>query len=182
MTPIRNATPNALRLLVLGPSLALGFSLGCFGGHDTSADRAGSVNVAMKIEPSTPTLSVGQSLQFSVNSPSGNEALWSVLPAKAGTFTSNGLFTASLPGSATVIAVWTKDVRYTASTTLTILAAPPQAVISANLVQASGAQQTVAGSAISIGAVVGEPVPATQSVSANSAITVRHGFNPPIPK
>ena len=50
---------------------------------------------------------------------------------------------------------------------------------SPNLVQAFGAQQTVPGTAITNGTVVGEPVPATTATTANPTIQVRHGFNPP---
>ncbi len=162
----------------LAPILALG--MGCGGGHK-SGDRAGTVNWTMTIQPSAPFLIAGQTVQFSAQTPWGNEALWSVLPATAGIFTPGGQFTASAtPGSATVYAVWAKDVRYTASTGLTILAAPAPAVTSPNLVQAFGAQQTVPGTAITNGAVVGELVPATTAASTNQGIQVRHGFEPPI--
>ncbi len=166
-------------LSVLCGSLFLTLTLGCSGGH-SSGDRAGTINWTMSIQPSGPSLYSGQSMQFSASTPWGNETLWSVLPATAGIITPGGLLTAaSTPGPCTVFAVWSKDVRYTASTSVTVLAAPAAAVISPNFVQAFGAQQTVPGTGLANGAVVGEPVPALTATTANQAIKVRHGFDPP---
>lgn len=55
------------------------------------------------------------------------------------------------------------------------------AVISADLVEASGAEQTAAGNAIANGAIVGEPMAATVSSAAGLAIEVRQAFLPPDP-
>ncbi len=164
------------RLALLPLALLL---LGCSGGHN-SGDRAGTINWTMTLLPATPSLIVGQSVQFSASTPWGNEAQWSVLPATAGLITPGGLFTAAnTPGPCTVYAVWSKDVRYTASTVVTIRPLPAAAVISPSLVQAFGAQQAVQGTSIANGAVVGESVPATTATTADQATKVRHGFDPP---
>ncbi|WLT31442.1 Ig-like domain-containing protein [Geothrix sp. PMB-07] len=154
--------------------------LGCFG-TNKSSDRAGTVNGNMTILPEAPSLLPGQTVQFSAGTPWGQEVTWSVLPASAGTISTTGLFTASAtPGAATVFAVWTKDVRYTASTGVSVLPPPAPAEISPNLTQASGAQQVVTGTDTTNAAVVGETVPSVTAVSVNGAIKVRHGFNPPV--
>ena len=161
-----------LGLLLLG--------LGCFGTNHSS-DRAGTVNGRMTILPESPSLLPGQTVQFSASTPWGSGAIWSVLPATAGSISTTGLFTASsTPGHATVYAVWTKDVRYTASTGLSVLAPPAPAEISPNLVQSFGAQQTVPGTAIANAVVVGETIPAVAATTSNGVIQVRHGFDPPV--
>jgi hypothetical protein len=165
----RSAVP--LGLLLLG--------VGCFGTNHSS-DRAGEVNTKMTILPDAPSLLAGQSIQFSASTPWGHEALWSVLPATAGRISATGLFTATTPGRATVLAVWAKDVRYTASTAVSVLAPPAPAQSSPNLVQASGTQQTVPGTAIAHAAVVGEAIPATTATTVNGTLQVRHGFDPPL--
>jgi hypothetical protein len=165
------------RYLLLSSGLVL--LLGCIGGH-SSGDRAGTINWTMTLQPSAPSLVAGQSVQFSASTPWGNEAQWSVLPATAGIITSGGLFTAAnTPGPCTVYAVWSKDVRYTASTVVTIRPIPAAAVITPSLVQAFGAQQAVTGTSIANGAVVGESIPATTAATADQATKVRHGFDPP---
>jgi len=103
-----------------------------------------------------------------------------VVPASAGTITSTGLFTASGTATAcTVLAVWSQDVRYAASTTVAILPAPPPAVTSPELVQTFGADQTVPDGSIANAAIVDEPIPAIVSASADGLIQVRHDFLPP---
>lgn len=165
-------------LLVLLALLLL--VLGCFG-TNKSSDRAGAVNGNMAILPEAPSLLPGQTVQFSASTPWGNEVTWSVLPASSGTISTTGLFTASASrGAATVFAVWSKDVRYTASTGISVLSPPAPAEASPNLTQASGAQQTVPGTNLANAAVLGEAVPAATALSTNGAIKVRHGFDPPV--
>jgi len=169
LTPPRSRLPLLLLPLLL---------LGCTG-NQPPGDRAGTVNWTLKVEPSAPTLMVGQTLQFRASTPWGGEALWSVLPTTAGTITPTGLFTAGVePGTCTVLAVWKQDIRYAASASVRVLAAPPTAVVTPNLVQCSGGQQTTA-SGQANGVVLGEPVPATTALSTSQAIQVRHGFEPP---
>ena len=162
-------------------TLALLLGLGCAGSHP-SGDHPGTLNWALTIVPGAPYVIVGQTIQFQASTPWGGSALWSVQPSSAGTITPGGLFTAgSLPATCTLFAMWSEDVRYTASATVTILAPPPPAASSANYVEASGAQQTSTGGAISNGSVVGEDVQALVSSSANQTLQVRHGFLPPGP-
>ena len=167
------------RSLALLPVLALG--LGCGGTHPTG-DQAGQVNFTIQIVPAVPTVIVGQSLQLQVSSPWNADALWSVLPPSAGSISGSGLFTASAtPGTCTVIAVWPKDVRYTASATLTIYPPPAPVVSTPNYTQTSGTQQTTSTGGIADANVVGESFPATTSRSADGTLQVRHGFTPPPP-
>lgn len=166
-----------LRRLPLLTATCLLLGMGCTGSH-SSGDRAGAVNWTMTILPGSPTLALGQTVLFNASTPWGREAQWSVLPATAGTISSAGLFTASgATGTATIIAVWAKDVRYTARTTVTVLPAPPPAESTPNLTAASGAQQTIPGTGTTHAVVIGETVPATTATSGN--IQVRHGFSPP---
>ena len=169
---------NPLRLSLL-PVLALG--LACGGTHPTG-DHAGQVNFTLQILPAVPTVVAGQTLQLQVSSPWSADALWSVQPSSAGTIDASGLFTASsTPGTCTVIAVWPKDVRYTASATLRIYPPPVPAVSTPSYTQTSGTQQTTPTGGIANGNVVGESVPATTSRSADGTLQVRHGFTPPPP-
>ena len=133
----------------------------------------------MSIAPAFPSVIAGHSVQFAASTPWGNEALWSVLPATAGNISASGLYTASAtPGTCTVYAVWSQDVRYTASTGVTILPPPPPAHISPNLVQAFGALQSVPGTGISNRPVGGEPIPAKTAAASGQGVQVRHGFHP----
>ncbi len=151
------------------------------GGSTTSGDRVASANWTMKINPGQATLAPGQSFQFAASTPWGNQTLWSVLPASAGTLTPAGRFTAAgTPGTCTVYAMWAQDVRYVASVPVTILPPPPPIVSSPNLVQGFGSHQQVAGTGISHGAVGGETVTATTATgTADPSVSLRHGFEPP---
>ena len=135
----------------------------------------------MTVNPAVGSVAVGQSLQFVASTPWGNQTQWSVMPVSAGTITPSGLFTAgSTPGACTLYAVWSQDVRYTASAVITILPPPPPAVTTPNYVQASGSIQVVTGTGVANAPVVGEAVPATNATAVGDAtIKVRHGFQPP---
>jgi len=156
-------------------------TLACGGGSHRTGDQVATANLVLAITPAAASVAPGQTLQFSANTPWGSGVTWSVQPATSGSINSAGLFTASTTQSqCQVLAMWNNDVRYTASATVTILPPPPTAVITPALVQASGAQQTVAGTGIAHAAVVGESVPATNAVgSVDPSVKVRHGFEPP---
>ena len=178
-TPLRTFRPPRVLALAALPALVLG--LGCGGDH-FSGDHAAAANTTVTLSPAIPTVITGQSLQLQLNSPWSTDAFWSVLPASAGTITADGLFTASqTPGSCTILAVWTQDVRYTASVGLTIYLPPVSLVTTPNFVQGPGSQQATPGGAVTNGDIVGENVPATTSTSANGVIQNRAGFTPPIP-
>ena len=163
-------------------SVSLGMVLGCGGGTKVSGDRPDTLNWRLTIAPENPALVGGQSLQFTASTPWGGSAVWSVLPEAAGTITADGLFTAaSAPQACTVYAAWSKDVRFAASVAVGILAPPAPAVSSPAYVQCSGAPQTVVGTSTANGAVVGELVSASRTVSEDGFIEVRNGFQPPIP-
>ena len=176
-------------LPLLGALLVLG--LGC-GSTRITGDRVDTLNQTLAIAPLAAAAIPGHAIQFQATIPwGGGSALWSVVPASAGTITAGGLFIAAAadtPGqTCTVRAGWSKDVRYTASTSVAILAPPApgegQAPVatSPNTVEANGTQQTVPGTTISNGAVVGEAVPATVSTSANGLIQNRGDLLPPGP-
>ena len=173
-------TPSNLK--PLGLALALGAfllpGLGC-GGSRKTGDQAGTGNWVLRITPDQAAIAAGQTLQFQAATPWGGGVQWAVEPASAGTMDASGLFTASSTlGSCTILAVWSKDVRYTASTSLTVLTPPPAADSTPGLVQAPGSLQTTSGGAYANGAVAGESVPAITSASANATFQVRHGFLP----
>ena len=170
--------PRLLPLLF--PAALLLGVLACRGSQ-TGGDPMTPVSLVLVITPGTASVAPGQTLQFSANAPLGNGITWSVQPATGGSITSAGLFTASsTQGQYQVLAMWNRDVRYTASATVTILPPPPVAVITPTLVQASGVQQTVPGTGIAHAVVVGESVPATNAVgSVDPNVKVRHGFEPP---
>ena len=54
-------------------------------------------------------------------------------------------------------------------------------VITPDLVQASGIQQTTSGGTFSNGPIVGESFPAKVAASLSNTLQVRHGFHPPVP-
>ena len=163
-------------------ALVLCSILGCSGGGNrTTGDHAGQPNGKFTITPAVATVVSGQTQPFIGSSPWGAGATWSVLPSTGGSFDANGTFTASSTvGQYQIVAMWNSDVRYTATAMVTIVSPPPPAVLNPNLVQAFGAQQGVAGTTITNGAVVGETIPATNAATASGATKVRHGFDPPV--
>jgi len=173
------------RVAILGSLLVLG--LGC-GGTRVTGDRVDTVNQTLLLTPSAPVLVQGQSLQFQAATPWGSQAVWAVEPAGAGTVTASGLFTAgSTSGACTVLAVWSQDVRYTATAAVLVITPPSSAQdtatasISPNYVNAFGAQQGAGtgASAWANGAVVGEAEASTLSTSASGGYQNRAGFLPP---
>lgn len=170
---------GALLPYCLGGLLLLCF-LSCGGGTKSSGDHAGQLNGQFQITPATATVIAGQTLHFSASSPWGSGATWSVQPATGGTIDGAGTFTASSTlGSCQIVALWTKDVRYTATAAVSIVAPGPPAVISPNLVQASGLPQASGNGIIRNAPVIGEAIPAQKATSATGSLEVRHGFEPP---
>ncbi len=165
-------------LLVTTGALVLA-TLGCGGGSHATGDQVATTNQSMTVSPAVASLAPGQTLQFTAAIPWGGTATWAVLPATGGTFSGNGLFTASATqGTYRIVALWNSDVRYTASATATILPPPPPAESTADLVAASGAQQTPATGLSKNTAVVGEAVPAARAADASGTLQLRHGFRP----
>lgn len=175
-----SGAPSPRPLAFLGGLLVFA-ALGCGGGNPSSGDHAGQLNGKFQIAPATATVIVGQSLQFSASSPWGGGARWSVLPATGGSIDAGGVFTASTaPGEYQIVAMWNNDVRHTATASASVVPAPPPAVLSTGLVQASGLNlQTSVDGFIRNAAIAGEPVPARRAASANGTVQVRHGFYPP---
>lgn len=164
----------------LGTMLML-TGMGCGGlGDKSSGDQAGQINGKFQITPSNATVVTGQTFHFTASSPWGGGANWTVLPAAGGTVDAEGNFTASsLLGQYRIVAMWSKDVRYTAVATVTVVPPPPPAHLNPNLVQASGLTQATAGGNVRNAIVVGESVPAQKATSASGNLEVRHGFEPP---
>lgn len=155
--------------------------LGCGGlGDKSGGDRAGQLNGKFQITPATATVISGQTVHFTASGPWGSGATWAVQPAASGTIDAAGNFTASSTlGNCQIVALWTKDVRYTATAAVSIVAPGPPAVITPNLVQALGRPQVSSNGAIRNNPVMGEAVPAQKAASATGSIEVRHGFEPP---
>src|SRR5690348_14720276 len=101
---------------------------GC-GGSGWSGDHPDKNNYALTITPSAPVVTVGNTIHLTASSPWGSGAQWSVLPASAGSIDQNGNFTApTSPGTATIMAMWSEDVRYTATAAATVVAAPAASI------------------------------------------------------
>lgn len=164
---------------LLGALLAFA-ALGCGGGAKSSGDHAGQLNGKFQITPGAATVIAGQTVHFSASGPWGGGATWSVQPAAAGAIDASGAFTAAANlGTCQIVAMWTRDVRYTATATVLIVAPGPPAVINPSLVQASGHSQATGDGAARNALVVGEAVPAQKAASATGSLQVRHGFEPP---
>lgn len=171
--------PPALRF---AGALAILAGLGCMGGGDQSTgDHPGQPNGKFQITPPTATVIAGQSLRFTASSPWGGGATWFVLPAAGGTVDASGTFTASSTlGQYQIVALWTNDVRYTATATVSVVS--PAAHLDPNLVQASGASQTSKNGSTRNRPVAGESVPAQTAATTSGTTQVRHGFDPPVPR
>ncbi len=170
-------SPGPRRFLLAG-ALAVSGMVGCtMGGDKAPGDRAGQLNGPFAITPPTAQVLLGQTFHFSASSPWGGGATWSVLPATAGTIDAKGTFTAgTTPGTCRIVAMYDNDPRYTATASVHMLTAIP-AQVNPALVQASGKLQVQGTLRNAI--VVGEGVPARTSVTADGALRVRHGFEPP---
>jgi len=164
----------------LGLSGGLGL-LGCLaGGTHASGDHAGQISGLYQITPPVAVVSVGQTFQFSASSPWGGNPTWSVVPATGCTLDAGGSFTASMAtGQYLIVAFWTEDVRYTATATVTVVPAPPPALLNEGLVQAFGQLQASADGHSRNDNVAGEPVPAQTAEGMNGNIQIRHGFHLP---
>ncbi len=166
-------------LSLLLPAGLLLVALGCGGGSHATGDQVNTANQVMTLSPATATLAPGQTVQFTAVIPWGGSATWAVLPATGGTFSGNGLFTASVTqGTYRIVAMWNTDVRYTATASATILAPAPAADSTPDIVSASGAQQSGASGQSKNTAVVGEAVPAKRANDASGTLQLRHGFRP----
>lgn len=160
--------PAALGLLLLG----------C-GGGSASGDKAGAVNRVLQISPAQAELAPGQSIQFSPSGAWDGGLKWTVLPSGAGTISSTGVFTAgTAQGTVQILAVWSQDVRYTATASATILPAPPPAESTPSIALANGNQQTSSTGTSANASVLGESFPATTASSASGHTQLRHGFSP----
>jgi len=174
----RGSAPTAMLLLLA--ILTFG-SLRC-GGTPTSGDRAGQLNGHFQITPSEATGVPGQMFRFQATSSWGDGAVWSVLPDTGGTIDAAGTFTASTPGEYQILAMWRRDVRYTATATVTVVPPPPPAHLALGMVQAFGHRQGSADGFVRNAPVIGEPLPAQTAASASGTVQLRHGFHlPPAP-
>ncbi len=167
------------RSLLLATGVLLFATLACGGSSHATGDQAGTVNQVMTVSPAEATVAPGQTLQFTANLPWGGTTTWSVLPATGGTFSGNGVFTASATqGQYRIVAMWNSDVRYTASATATILPPPAPAESTPDLVSASGVQSYGGTVPSRNTAVVGEAVPAIRAADGSGTLQLRHGFRP----
>jgi len=132
---------GALTLMLSASAL----TLGCYGGPTQPGDRAGMANQKLAITPSQALVTVGEPFQFTASSPWGGQVTWGSLPANGGSFDGTGRFTASLPGTSTVVATLNSDVRYTAQAVVRAVPAPVATITAPALVAigASGLKASV---------------------------------------
>lgn len=163
----------------VGFGSCLALLMACGGADRRSGDRAGTENLVLTVSPAQATLAPGQSMPFRASSPWGGTVVWSVLPATGGSFTGGGVFTASAaPGQYAIVARLREDIRYTGTAQATVLPPPPVAVISPDVVSASGSQQGSTTGGIRNASVVGEPVVAHSAEGPRATEEVRHGYTP----
>jgi hypothetical protein len=140
------------------------------------------------VNPPSITVSAGFTATFmgafAPTAPAGGSLTWSINPVYGGTISGTGFYTASaMPGQYSIIATWTPQNSTTAviikgSAIVRILAVPQlDSVISPDLAQASGANQS-AGS-IQIAAIVGQGIPAVLSTDSSGNIQVLSAFTIP---
>jgi len=148
--------------------------LSCGGGNASSGDHAGQLNGLFRITPSSATVIVHQTLSFSASSSESGGATWSVLPPEGGTIDAQGLFTASSsPGQYQIVAMWNKDVRYTATASVLVVPSPP-IPLPPGMVQAFGSLQ--GNGPIRNAAIAGAPVPTQASSNSTGTLQIHHGF------
>lgn len=123
---VRRVGPSSL---AAGAALALVLACGT-SGPTHPGDKPAMTNAKVTLSPVNATVVAGQTQPFTCSSPWGGGATYAVLPATGGSFDGAGTFTASsTPGNYRVVAFWNDDVRYTASTTVTVAPAGPQPAI-----------------------------------------------------
>ncbi len=172
------------RIVPMFPFIVLGFA-GCGGGFPNPNAPSYSVSVS----PPSITVAAGSTTTFTAlftpSHPEAGSLTWSVSPARGGTITSAGVYTASgTAGNYTVVATWTPS-NPAGGTTVSGSAAvdvlppvQPGAELNTELVQASGAIQ-VSG-AIQNAAIVGQLVPSAISMGPDGNVQIRSGFTIPV--
>ena len=163
--------------------IALSALLAC-GGHSGAPPPAIPPLTPIVTAPATVTADAA-GLTASVPAQVGAAYVWSL---SAGAITAGQGTTTiawSAPDSGTVLISCTASNAggtVTGFATCTAIAlAISQTETTPNFVAASGGQQSVPGTGIANGAVVGEVVPAIVSSSADGSIRVQAGFAPPLP-
>jgi hypothetical protein len=171
------------RISVVLPLMMLGIA-GCDGGFPRPAPPSYNISVS----PSSITVAAGSTTTFTAlitpSRPEGGSLTWSVNPAKGGTITSAGAYTASgTVGSYMVVATWTPSnlagASISGSAAVGVLP-PPQlgAELNPDLVQASGAIQVSGATQNAV--VVGQLLPSVISTDRNDSVEVRSGFTFPV--
>jgi hypothetical protein len=171
---------------VLTSLIMLGIA-GCGGGSQNPSPPSYNVSVS----PSSISVAAGSTTAFTAvftpSRPAGGSLTWSVNPAKGGTITSAGAYTASgTVGDYNIVATWTPSSPAAGSSVSGSAAVdvlpPPQmgAELNPDLTQASGAIQL--SGAIQNAAVVGQLVPAVISTDPNDSTSVEvfSGFAVPV--
>jgi len=143
----------------------------------------------VSVNPSSVTVAAGSTTTFTAlyapSVPAGGSLTWAVNPAKGGTITSSGFYTASgTAGSYTVVATWTPSnpgagTSISGSATVEVLPSPQLgAELTTDFTQGSGAIQ--ASSTIQNGTVVGQLVPSVISTDPSGNVQVPSGFAIPV--
>ena len=171
--------PGRMARLALAGILAILALPSCWEGEHGLP--AGTQSVVLKVQPASPTLHPGQSLQFTLAATGQvvTSVGWSVTPPCGGTFTASGKFTASgILGQYTIRGRLNETSPWTGTTPLAIVAPPALSGGSPSLTEAKGGNQAAAGGALENYAIAGEPIQAQVSTDPSGAISVRHGFGP----
>jgi hypothetical protein len=175
------ALPWILLDLILLGLLALGLTA-CGGDSVTVHPPPGE---KLSVSPPSITVDAGSATTFvgvfAPTVPTGGSLTWSITPVNGGTITGAGVYTASATaGQYNVLATWTPSLSSKAailkgSSTVTLLPVPQlDSVISLDLVQASGANQSAG--AIQEGAIAGQGFPSVLSIDSGGNTQALSGF------
>jgi hypothetical protein len=137
------------------------------------------------VSPPSITVDAGSATTFvgvfAPTAPTGGSLTWSITPVNGGTITGAGVYTASATaGRYNILATWTPSISSKAailegSSTVTLLPVPQlDSVISLDLVQASGANQSAG--AIQNGAIAGQGIPSVLSIDSGGNTQALSGF------
>ncbi len=176
------------RLIQLTLALSITLALaGCGGGFPDPVSKSPTYTIS--VSPSSATLLAGSTATFTAlftpSRPDAGSLTWSVSPAKGGTITNAGVYTASpTEGNYNVVATWTPSTpaagaTISASAAITVLPPPqPGAELNTDLTEASGAVQL--SGTIQNAAVVGQLVPSVTSTNFNGNVQTPSGFTSPV--
>lgn len=150
----------------------------------TSCEKASSPSapvgpVALQLTPTSATVQVGRTQQFSVTGFAVSDVTWSVDPATAGTIDASGRFTATAvptSGTCAVVATLKSDPTRVGLATVIVTPAPVTNGYPTDVVTANGGLQTTG--SVEVQSVVQENVAPMTATTQSGSMTVRYGFYP----